>query len=172
MICSFEKEKKMKKISYSISILLVLALSLLPNTGKVFAEKNRIEVEAWEVPFCDATYICEPGVITFPGNNIHIRGMVHYYKNEFATDDRLLGINRITANMNFDSSMTGPGWGTFHNESSVYNGYWEGTYSAVMYEDGHYISRIRGKGYGDFDGMLIHAVEIDGHFVGTITEAP
>ncbi len=161
----------MKRILYSISILLILAISLLPNTSNVFAENNRIEVDAWEVPFCDGVYICEPGVMTFPGSNIHIRGMVQYYEVVDASDDRLTGINRLTANMNWDSNMTGPGWGTFHNQSSIYDGYWEGTFSAVMYEDG-YISRIRGKGYGDFDGMLIHAVEIDGHFVGTITEAP
>ena len=161
----------MKKMLYSISILLVLALSLLPNTSNVLAENNRIEVEAWEVPFCDATHICEPGEITFPGGNIHIRGMVQYYENVSATDDRLLGINRIIGNMNFDSSMTGPGWGIFHNQSSKYDGYWEGTFSAVMYEDG-YISRIRGKGYGEFDGLIITAVETNGHFVGTIIEAP
>jgi hypothetical protein len=109
--------------------------------------------------------------MTFPGGNIHIRGMVQYYENVNATDNRLLGINRITGNMNFDSSMTGPGWGTFHNQSSLYDGYWEGTFSAVMYEDG-YISRIRGKGYGAFEGLIITAVETNGHFVGTIIEAP
>jgi hypothetical protein len=161
----------MKKILISILIMFTLAFSLLPNTNEVLAEDNRIEVDAWEVPFCDDTYICEPGEMTFPGGNIHIRGMVQYYENVSATDDRLLGINRITGNMNFDSSMTGLGWGTFHNQSSLYDGYWEGTFSAVMYEDG-YISRIRGKGYGEFEGLIITAVETNGHFVGTIIEAP
>jgi hypothetical protein len=161
----------MNKILISILIMVVLVFSLLPNTNEVLAEDNRIEVEAWEVPFCSEVYICEPGVMTFPGGNIHIRGMVQYYENVNATDNRLLGINRITGNMNFDSSMTGPGWGTFHNQSSLYDGYWEGTFSAVMYEDG-YISRIRGKGYGAFEGLIITAVETNGHFVGTIIEAP
>jgi hypothetical protein len=161
----------MNKILISILIMVVLVFSLLPNTNEVLAEDNRIEVEAWEVPFCSEVYICEPGLMTFPGGNIHIRGMVQYYENVNATDNRLLGINRITGNMNFDSSMTGPGWGTFHNQSSLYDGYWEGTFSAVMYEDG-YISRIRGKGYGAFEGLIITAVETNGHFVGTIIEAP
>ncbi|MBW6472857.1 MAG: hypothetical protein K0B14_07015 [Anaerolineaceae bacterium] len=162
----------MKKLLYSMSILLVLALSLLPNTSNVLAEDNRIDVDALEVPFCNEVYICDPGVMTFPGNNIHIRGMVQYYMVTGASDDRMTGINRLTANMNWDSNMTGPGWGTFHNQSTIYNGYWEGTYSAIMYEGGHYISRIQGKGYGAFDGLIITAVENDGHFVGTIIEAP
>ena len=157
----------MKKLLYSMSILLVLALSLLPNTSNVFAEDNRIDVEALE----ELLYIDDPGVMTFPGNNIHIRGMVQYYNVTSLSDDRLTGINRLTANMNWDSNMTGPGWGTFHNQSSFYDGYWEGTFSAVMYEDG-YISRIRGKGYGAFEGLIITAVETNGHFVGTIIEAP
>jgi len=161
----------MKKIIISVLIIVALAISLLPNTSNVFAEDIRIEVEAWEVPFCDENYICEPGVWTFPGGNIHIRGMVQYYMVTGASDDRMTGINRLTANMNWDSSMTGPGWGTFHNQSSIYDGYWEGTYSAIMYEGGHYISRIQGKGYGAFDGLIITAVETDGHFVGTIVEA-
>lgn len=161
----------MKKILISILVIVVLAFSLLPNTNEVLAEDNRINVEAWEVPFCSEVYICDPGVMTFPGNNIHIRGMVQYYNVTGLSDDRVTGINRLTANMNWDSNMTGPGWGTFHNQSTIYDGYWEGTFSAVMYEGGHYISRIQGKGYGDFDGLIITAVETDGHFVGTIIEA-
>jgi hypothetical protein len=161
----------MKKILISILVMVVLAFSLLSNTNDVLAKDNRIEVDAWEVPFCDAVHICEPGVMTFPGNNIHIRGMVQYYNVTGISEDRVTGINRLTANMNWDSNMTGPGWGTFHNQSSLYDGYWEGTFSAVMYEDG-YISRIRGKGYGAFEGLIITAVETNGHFVGTIIEAP
>ena len=52
----------MKKILISILIMVALALSLLPNTNEVLAKNNRIEVDAWEVPFCDGVYICEPGV--------------------------------------------------------------------------------------------------------------
>jgi hypothetical protein len=164
----------MKKMCITI-ILLMANLSV---TGQVLAVKAQAvhkPVTAVEIPLCPPFGLghpdCTPGEWSFTENTIHVRNWVQMYKVISDDDDRLIGLNTLIANANWDLNGYGPGWGTFRNQSSVYDGYWEGTWSAVMSVDG-YVSHIVGSGYGEFAGLKIHAVEVNGVFDGKIIELP
>ena len=166
----------MKNKLFRVFILLVIALGLGFPEASVSAEGIHTPVTALEIPLCPPWAAppyhpeCGEGMWTFPGNNQHVRNWVQIYQVE-SSDDRIVGINTLITNANFNSDGYGPGWGTFHNESSCFDGYWEGTWTAVMGENG-YVSRIVGKGYGEFDGLLFKATEVNGVLEGVITELP
>jgi len=167
----------MKKRLFHIFILLFVIAGLGIPASSVGAEASHTQVFAYEIPLCPPWGVfpyhpdCEEGQWTFPNGNQHVRNWVQIYNAIGLNDDRVTGINTLVANANFDANGFGPGWGTFHNESSIYNGYWEGTFSAVMDETG-YVSKIVGKGYGDFDGLLFKATEVNGYLEGVIIELP
>lgn len=168
----------MKNKLFYIFILLVIAVGLGFPDAAVSAEGIHTPVNGLEVPLCPPFNLnpdphpgCREGTWTFPGDNQHVRNWIQIYEVFSFDDDRIVGINTLVANANFDSEGYGPGWGTFHNESSIYEGYWEGTWAAVMDENG-YVSRIVGKGYGEFDGLLFRATEVNGVLEGVITDMP
>lgn len=148
--------------------LVMVALFGVVNAG---ASPIRTPVTAWEIPVCPDHAACTAGVWTFPGGNMHVRDWVQVYNAIGLDDDRLNGTNTLVANANFDANGTGPGWGTFHNEVANYDGYWAGTFAAMMSPDG-YVSHIVGQGYGELEGLMIHATEVNGYFEGVITELP
>ena len=146
----------MKKNLFHILMILFLTIGLGISASPVAAEGNRTPVTASEIPQCPYHTDCTFGETTFPGGNLHIRNSIQIYAVSSSSDDRIEGTNTLVVNANFDADGLGPGWGTFHNESSIYDGYWEGTWAAMMSEDG-YVSRIVGKGHGDFEGLLFQA---------------
>jgi hypothetical protein len=158
-----------------LSILLIAAMWLSHTASAVAAGATHTPVSAWEIPLCppygEGHPNCTQGEWTFPGGNMHVRNMVQVYSALGINDDRLTGTNTLVANANWDTYGYGPGWGTFHNQVIGYDGYWEGTFAAVMSADG-YISRIVGKGYGEFEGLVIRATEVNGLFEGVIIELP
>ena len=158
-----------------LSILLIAAMWLSHTASADAAGATHTPVSAWENPLCppygEGHPNCTPGEWTFPGGNMHVRNMVQVYSAIGINDDRLTGTNTLVANANWDANGYGPGWGTFHNQVDGYAGYWEGTFAAVMSADG-YISRIVGKGYGEFEGLVIRATEVNGLFEGVIIELP
>jgi hypothetical protein len=164
----------MKKKILPVVFLLIISLF----AGRALpaeAGAGQTSVHAWEIPLCppygEGHPDCTIGEWKFPGGNMHVRNMVQVYAAIGIDDDRLTGTNTLVANANWDANGYGPGWGTFRNESSIYNGYWAGTFSAVMSADG-YISYITGTGYGDFAGFKIRAVEVNGYFDGVILQLP
>jgi len=167
----------MKKRLFHIFILLFMIVGLGIPASSVGADAIRIPVTAYEIPLCPPWGAppyhpdCGEGEWTFPDGNQHVRNWVQIYNVIDLNDDRVTGTNTLVANANFDANGYGPGWGTFHNTSSIYNGYWEGTFAAVMDETG-YVSKIIGKGYGDFDGLLFKATEVNGVLEGVIIELP
>jgi hypothetical protein len=163
-------KKKVLPVIFLIIVTLMMGKVLPASAGAIHTP-----VHAWEIPLCQpyggGHPDCTLGEWTFPGGNMHVRNMVQVYQAIGIGDDRLTGTNTLIANANWDENGYGPGWGTFHNQSANYNGYWEGTWSAVMSADG-YISYITGTGYGAFAGMKIRAVEVNGFFDGIILELP
>jgi len=165
----------MKKKLFHVVILLVMVAGLGIPASSVAAESISTPVTAFEIPLCPPWVPppyhpdCGAGEWSFPGGNQHVRNWIQIYNVIGLNDDRVTGTNTLLTNANFDENGYGPGWGTFHNESSIYNGYWEGTWTAVMDETG-YVSKIAGKGYGAFDGLLFRATEVNGLLEGVIIE--
>ena len=160
----------MKKTLFPLFILLTVILALVISISPVVAGTTITSVTATETPACPFHSNCTVGEWTYPDGNLHVRNWVNVYRAE-SSDARLIGWNTLTVNANWDANGYGPGWGTFHNEVDAYNGYWEGTWAANMTTEG-YISRIEGKGYGDLDGLMIRATEVNGVFKGVIIELP
>ncbi|MBE9473512.1 MAG: hypothetical protein IMY85_01380 [Chloroflexi bacterium] len=164
----------MKKKLFTILVFLALVLGLGVPLSQAMAGSPRTPVQAWEIPQCvdpDPHPDCTPGEWTYPDGNMHVRNMVQIYNAIGINDDRLTGTNTLVVNANWDAFGFGPGWGTFHNQSAYYDGYWEGTFAALMTSEG-YVSRIVGQGYGEFDGLVIKATEVNGFLEGVILALP
>ena len=165
----------MKKKLFPILVLLAVVFGLAIAPSQVMAGSLHTPVAAWEIPQCPPSGPghpdCTLGEWTFPDGNMHVRNMVQIYAAIGISDDRLTGTNTLVVNANWDENGYGPGWGTFHNDVENYDGYWEGTFAARMTSEG-YVSRIVGQGYGEFDGMMILATEVNGYFEGVILELP
>jgi hypothetical protein len=158
----------MKNILFPLFILLAISITLGFTASPAMADNPLTSVSATETPVCPSHQDCTIGEWTYPNGNIHVRNWIAIYRAE-SSDPRLTGWNTLIVNANWNADGLGPGWGTFHNQVDAYNGYWEGTWAASMSADG-YISRIVGKGYGDLDGLAIHATEVNGVLEGVIIE--
>jgi hypothetical protein len=137
---------EMKKRFLHLSAILIVTVLLLAAVVSVSAG-GRVTVP------CTETFLAtlDPGVWTYPGGNIHIRGMVNQYQ-EGSTDPRNVGINTVTINANWKPDYTGPMWGTFHlltDEGGEWYGSWNGTNSAGG-ADYHAI----GNGIGLYEGQM------------------
>lgn len=154
--------------------VLVVVVAVLGVTMVAGASANHVPVTGQEIPLCfgpEPHPDCTLGEWTYPGGNQHVRNWILVYQ-VIGSDARIVGLNTLVANANWDAKGLGPGWGTFHHQPDAYpNGYWEGTWSAKMTVDG-YVSRIVGKGYGDLDGLMYRALEVNGIIDGTILELP
>lgn len=134
----------MKKNYFLFTV--ILAVLLLGVTPVMAAEKI-------EFP-CTETFVAEldPGTWTFPGGNIHVRGMVQLSREE-APDPRNTGYNTVVVNANWRPDWTGPMWGTFRLETDE-GGVWEGTWAGRMTEQGSRYHAV-GTGFGLYSGMKI-----------------
>lgn len=131
-----------KKIFRIGAILAILALSLTWIVPVLAAEKTEFTCRETVLGLSD------PGEVTFPDGNIHIRGGI-LLANEWATDPRLIGLNTIVLNANLDADGTGPMWGTFSIKNEA--GGWEGTFAGFR---GEWYNAVA-DGYGAYDGMKI-----------------
>lgn len=89
---------------------------------------------------------------SFPGGNVHIRGMEQMVRSE-CEDSRVDGYNYITVNANWDANMTGPMWGTFTFLSDS-GGTWKGTWNGMMTSQGSWYNAV-GVGEGEFAGLKL-----------------
>jgi len=154
--------------------VLVAVAAVLGVTMVAGASANHVPVSGVEMPLClppTPHPDCTDGEWTFPGDNQHVRNWVLVYQVD-GSDDRIIGLNRLVANANWDADGFGPGWGTFHHQPAAHpDGYWDGTWSAQMTADG-YVSRIVGRGYGQLEGLKYQAIEVNGYIEGEILELP
>jgi hypothetical protein len=94
----------------ALIVVVLIALSLLP----VQAVSAQATFSACEGDFIPLG-ILDPGAWTYPGGNMHVRGMVGQYQQYMPTSDpRCNGLNTVVTNANWDAYGVGPSWGTFH----------------------------------------------------------
>jgi hypothetical protein len=138
----------------AVVVVSLIALSLLP-VQAVTAEAEFITCEGAFIPLG----VLDPGTRTYPGGNMHVRGMVGTYQQDMPdSDPRCSGLNTVVTNANWDAYGAGPSWGTFHvvpNELSSYTGGWDGTWTGMSYADGSASIRVEGHGRGDLEGLQV-----------------
>ena len=78
-----------------------------------------------------------------------------------ATDDRASGWHTVIANVNSDAVGYGPAWGTFSLDVDAYDGYWEGSYTGMIDENGISL-KMRGRGFGELSGLRIEGTYLNG----------
>ena len=140
----------MKKQRLLILVILALIAALALVTGSVAAKATKTE-------FTGTTSfgaVIDPGVWTFPGGNVHVRGLVQtaYL---VADDPRVTGTETVVANANWDANTAGPVWGTSHIEVDYGGGgVWEGTFTGEFYPDGSHSVRFVAHGIeGSVEGL-------------------
>jgi len=147
-----------KNIALTVVVVSLLALSSLP-VQAVTAEAEFITCKGSFIPFIPDDEPPDWGIWTYPGGNIHVRGMVGQYLQDMeGYDPRCSGLNTVVTNANWDAYGAGPSWGTFHvvpNELSNYTGGWDGTWTGMTYADGSTSIRVEGHGYGDLEGLQV-----------------
>ena len=126
----------------AIAVLVILTLLTTPVSARSEVTKSP----------CTETYLetLDPGTMTFPDGNIHLRGMVNTYREE-SPDLRNVGFNTVTVNANWHADWTGPMWGTFRQVTDE-GGIWEGTWSGMVTDSGSGYHAI-GQGKGIYKGM-------------------
>jgi len=144
-------------------IVTLISLSLLFVPG-ASAQATIIPCEGAFIPLGVLDY----GVVTEPGENMHIRGMIAQYQQDMpGSDPRCSGINTVVTNANWDAYGVGPAWGTFHvdltDESTAG---WDGTWTGMSYADGTTSIRVKGRGYGDLEGLKVFVdIQFPGMFM-------
>ena len=112
--------------------------------------------------------IIDPGTVTNPGGNIHVRGMVSTYQQDMSgSDPRCSGLTTSVTNANWDAYGAGPFWGTSHMvlEEGSSDG-WDGTFTGKRYADGTSSIHVEAHGQGDLEGLLIFVdIEFPGLFL-------
>lgn len=139
--------KRQKRMILAI-LALIVALALV--TGSVAAKATKTEF-AGTTSFGE---VIDPGVWTFPGGNVHIRGVVQtaYL---VADDPRVTGTETVFGNANLDAFSAGRAWGTSHIEVAYEGGgVWEGTFTAEFYADGSHSVKFVAHGIeGSVEGL-------------------
>jgi hypothetical protein len=137
-----------RKSSRVMLVLPALIAAVLLVAGPVAAQATATEVTGW-VESCEYS---DPGHWTYPGGNIHIRGMVRICRER--GHPYLEGVNTTVVNANYDSQGSGPVFGTFHRVTDE-GGEWEGTFSGVRTTDGDAVVHAVGHGRGMYEGLQI-----------------
>jgi hypothetical protein len=111
----------MRRLKFPACVALVLIAGLLLLAGPVTAQATKTDFEG-----TITGGIVDPGTWSYPGGNIHIRGMTEVYTVE-ATDPRLdEGVYTIVVNGDLGPDLVGPIHFTLHLEVEG-QGCWEGT---------------------------------------------
>jgi len=143
---------KGKKLSTAFLTILVLVSTVLTIISITVHAKATTTPFTGMVPF--PPELLNPGMTTFPGGNIHVRGLTLEFYDDFS-DDRVKGFNAIVSNWNWNSDGYGPGWGTYSITSEVYpDGSWEGTWVGEFKSDGSVVLNCVGHGMGYFEGLI------------------
>lgn len=122
-----------------VTLIVILGLS----AGPVMAEPTKSDLTGTSI----LVEIPDWGIWTFPGGNVHVRGLVQEQAQE-ATDPRLSGINTTVINGNWDCNYSGPMWGTNRIEVDYGGGgVWEGTWTGMHGAEGE-ASFLRSVGHG------------------------
>jgi hypothetical protein len=139
-----------KHIALAFVLVALIALLLVPMQDAT-AQAAFYPCNPMFIP----TGIVDPGAWTYPGGNIHVRGMVSRYQ-QTASDPRCTGLNTSVTNANWDAAGVGPMWGTFNMvlEEDGLNG-WEGTWTGMSYADGSRSLHVEGRGYGELEGWRV-----------------
>ena len=146
-------KKKYLRLGAILVVIAVLLIWIVPVTAATKTEFT-----------CKETLeIIDPGEVTFPNGNIHIRYSI-LLADEWATDPRLVGLNTIVLHANLGADGTGPMWGTFRIENE--GGGWEGTFAGHLYE----WYRAVADGFGEYAGMKLFWNNYNGDCSGAILE--
>jgi hypothetical protein len=146
----------------AVVIVTLVALLLLPASA-ASAQATFTSCEGAFLPLGILDY----GTWTYPGGNMHVRGMVGSYQQYMPdSDPRCNGLNTVVTNANWDAYGVGPSWGTFHvvlAEQSPDG--WNGTWTGMSYADGMTSIHVVGQGYGDLEGQKVFVdIEFPGMF--------
>ncbi len=134
-----------------LTIVTVLGV-LLVSAAPIAAQASITEFTGTEV--CNIDNPINPGILTFPDGNLHVRGLVFLCRDE-SSDPRGTGYNTIVMNANVDANGLGPIWGTFHFETDE-GGVWEGTWEAMVKTNSSQ-HHATGTGQGIYEGMTLWA---------------
>jgi hypothetical protein len=136
--------------------LTVFALVLMSATAVASENAEKKAFTGTEVFFSPM----DPGHMTYEGGNIHLRGEVIIYQ-WVTSDTRLTGYIAVVINGNFDSTFTGPMWGTFQSVDKdgepIVDG-WEGTWNGEIFEFipntlSNWVDSGVGHGTGKYKGL-------------------
>ncbi len=101
---------------------VAVGLFFVSAVGLAIAQVTVTPYTATEYPIAPP----EPGTVTHPDGNTHIRGATALYTRS-GSDSRVSGGTlRVVVNYNLDKSSSGPIWGTGHWETA--GGVWDGTF--------------------------------------------
>lgn len=153
----------MKKRIVVIAIVLVLILVM----------STTVSAKVVRTPFTGIggiPEILDPGKVFFSGDNMHVRGMVEFFHTE-STDDRVTGSHTVIANSNLNAEGFGRVRATFRLDVDAYDGYWEGSSTGRIDENGITL-KMRGKGFGELSGLRVEGTYLNGVTEGFIIESP
>lgn len=159
----------MKGQKWFVWVVLALLVLLVVASGSVVAQAVRIECTGTEV----RTDVLDPGVWTFPGGNIHVRGMVSQYQEESVNCPQLAGVNVAAMNANWDANYVGPMWGTARLETDYAGGgAWEGRWNGALSADGCTYRAVMHGVSGSVTGMkaFLNADCTSGSWTATILD--
>lgn len=133
-----------------VLVLIAVMAALLLVAGPVAAKATMTEFTGTETP---RPIPVDPGTVTFPGGNIHIRGLVAV-DDEVSDDPRMTGEATVYANANLDADGFGRLWGTWTLTPEPFEeGSWVGTFTGTFHADGSKSFRCVGDGRGAFEGL-------------------
>lgn len=112
----------------------------------------------------------EPGAWTYPGGNIHVRGMVEYLHTT-SDDPRVCGDHILWVNANWNAEGYGPIWGTYRLDVAGLDGHWEGRFTGEVSASG-VATKMRGVGHGDLAGLRIAGIYANGVTQGVVITLP
>lgn len=155
----------MNRRTFSVWAILALIAVLLIAPGSVAAKATRIDCTGSEIMLG----VLDPGQWTYPGGNIHVRGMVMQYQ-EVSDCHQMAGINTVTMNANWDANYAGSIWGTAEMVTDG-GGAWESTWTGRTYADGSSEYRTVGHGVsGSVLGLHMKLSAANGQWSATILD--
>jgi hypothetical protein len=155
----------MKMRTLAVWVILTLVAVLLAAPASVSARAVRTHCTGSEIQLG----VLDPGLWTYPGGNIHVRGMVMQYQ-EVADCPQMVGINTVTINANWDANYAGPIWGVAQLVTDD-GGVWKSMWAGSTYADGGSEYRAVGHGVaGSVQGLHMKLFATNGQWTATILD--
>jgi hypothetical protein len=151
------KNRSAKILAVAVGAVLILWAGLVFAGGK-----------AVKVPFTateTVVALIDPGTMTYPDGNYHVRDQVVQFNWFSSDDDRLIGVTIVVINRNLDSPpdpngpiSSGPMWGTFKftaDPNKYEDSGWDGSWHGEVFDQVKNIAEHSGvgHGYGQFEGL-------------------